>query len=68
MNYTTNDNWHYKTNTGYYFKKDDVITDDLFLGKFDSIDNWTVITEEEKTAFEEEQKKEQEELDKPSEM
>lgn len=68
MNYTTNDNWHYKANSGYYFKKDDVITDDLFLGKFDSIDNWTVITEEEKTAFEEEQKKKQEERDKPSEM
>jgi hypothetical protein len=62
MNYTTKDNWHYKADEGFYFKKDDVITRDIYLGKFDSIENWTVITEEEKVQFEEEKQKELEEL------
>lgn len=62
MNYTTNDNWHYKANKGFFFKKDDVITVDIYLGKFDSIENWTVITEEEKVQFEEEKQRELEEL------
>lgn len=54
MNYTTKDNWHYKANEGYYFKKDEVIVKELYLGKGDSIDSWTVITEEEKVQFEKE--------------
>lgn len=62
MHFTTKDNWHYKTNDGYYFKKDDVITNDLYMGKFDSINNWEVITEEEKLAFEKEQKKKEKEV------
>lgn len=54
MNYTTKDNWHFVADNGYYFKKDDCITSNLYLGKFDSIENWTIITEEEKIAFEKE--------------
>ena len=61
MDYTTTDNWHYIADSGYYFKKDDVITSDLYLGKFDSIDNWTMITEEEKKKFDEEQEAKKEE-------
>lgn len=69
MNYNTNNNWHYTTVKGYYFRKGDVISDEIYLGKSDSIDNWTVITEEEKTAFEEEQRmKTEEERDKPAEL
>lgn len=56
MNYTTKDNWHYIANEGYYFKKDDVITSDLYMGKFDTINSWTLITEEEKLQYEDEQK------------
>ena len=56
----TNDNWKYTTEEGFYLKKDDVITDNLYLGKGDSIDNWEVITEEQKLAFEEEKKKAEE--------
>lgn len=52
MNYTTSDNWHYVCDEGYYFKKDGIISKEIYLGKFDSIDNWTVITEEEKVAYE----------------
>lgn len=68
MNYTTKDNWHYIANGGYYFKKDDVITSDLYMGKFDTIDSWTLITEEEKLQFEEEKQKELDNLqEKPVE-
>lgn len=67
MNYTTKDNWHYTANDGYYFKKDDTITKELYMGKFDSINNWSVITEEEKLQYEEEQKqKELEEQQEPT--
>lgn len=52
MNYTTSDNWHYVCDEGYYFKKDSIISKEIYLGKLDSIDNWTVITEEEKTELE----------------
>lgn len=62
MNYTTSDNWHYIANEGYYFKKDDVFSKELYMGKFDSIDNWALVTEEEKIAYEEEKAKELETL------
>lgn len=52
MNYVTIDNWHYVTNEGYYFKKEDVITNDLYLGSYDSINNWDIITETEKQGIE----------------
>lgn len=55
MDYTTADNWHYIADSGYYFKKGDTVTGELYLGKFDSIDNWELITEEEKKLFDAEQ-------------
>lgn len=51
-NIITKDNWQFKTKEGFYFKKGDVITDNLYLGKGDSIDNWEVITEAQKAEFE----------------
>ena len=52
MNYTTKDNWHYKANEGYYFKREDSFSTEIYLGKFDSIDKWEIVTEEEKIAYE----------------
>lgn len=62
MNIITKDNWQFKTKEGFYLKKGDVITDNLYLGKGDSIDNWEVITEDQKAEFEEEQKAREKDL------
>lgn len=43
------------------------MANELYMGKFDSIDNWTVITEEEKAEIEEEIAKKQEGREKQSE-
>ena len=42
-------------------KETDIIVSDVFLGKFDSIDNWEEITVEEAEAIEEEAKAKAEE-------
>lgn len=52
MNYTTTDNWKYTAKKGYYFRKGDIISDCLYLGKSDSIDNWEVITAKQKETIE----------------
>lgn len=52
MNYKTADNWKYTANKGYYFRKGDIISTCLYLGKTDSIDNWEVITTKQKEAIE----------------
>ena len=57
MNYTTKDNWHYTADAGYYFKKGDCVTQDIYLGKYDRIENWSLITEAEKQVFDAEQEK-----------
>ena len=66
MHYTTKDNWHYVTDEGYYFNRDEVFATELYMGKFDSIENWTVVSEEEKARLEEEIKAKHEEEEKNS--
>lgn len=52
MNYTVKNNWKYTAKKGYFFRKDDVISDTLYMGVNDSIDNWEVITAEQKATIE----------------
>lgn len=46
-------NNHYKAPDGYRYEKDCITTDELWLGINDSIENWTLITEEEARWIEE---------------
>ena len=46
-------NNHYKAPDGYRYEKDCITTDELWLGINDSIENWTLITEEEALWIEE---------------
>lgn len=46
-------NNHYKAPDGYRYEKDCITTDELWLGVNDSIENWTLITEEEARWIEE---------------
>lgn len=46
---------HYKSPIGYRYEKDGITTDELWLGINDSIENWTLITEEEALKIEEKQ-------------
>lgn len=52
MNYTVKNDWKYTAKKGYYFRNGEVISDVLYMGKNDSIDNWEVITEAEKATIE----------------
>lgn len=61
MNYTVKNNWKYTAKKGYFFRKDDVISDTLYMGVNDSIDNWEVITAEQKATIEAEIKARREE-------
>ncbi len=44
---------HYKAPIGYRYEKDCITTDELWLGINDSIENWSLITEEEARWIEE---------------
>ena len=49
---------HYKAPDGYRYEKDCITTDELWLGINDSIENWTLITEEEARWIEESERAE----------
>ena len=49
---------HYKAPEGYRYEKDCITTDELWLGINDSIENWTLITEEEALKIEESERAE----------
>ena len=51
-------NNHYKAPDGYRYEKDCITTDELWLGIKDSIENWTLITEEEARWIEESERAE----------
>lgn len=51
-------NNHYKAPDGYRYEKDCITTDELWLGINDSIENWTLITEEEARWIEESERAE----------
>jgi hypothetical protein len=52
LHYSTPDYWHYIADEGYFFRKGDIITKEVFLSKFDHIERWDVITEAEKLIIE----------------
>ena len=49
---------YYKAEAGYKYCKNGIVTDELWLGINDSIDNWKLVTDEEARLIEEEQEKE----------
>ena len=49
---------HYKAPIGYRYEKDGITSDELWLGINDSIENWTLITEEEARWIEESERSE----------
>ena len=49
---------HYKAPDGYRYEKDCITTDELWLGINDSIENWTLITEDEARWIEESERAE----------
>ena len=51
-------NNHYKAEAGYKYHRNGIVTDELWLGINDSIDNWQVISDEEARRIEEEHEKE----------
>lgn len=52
LHYSSPDYWHYIADEGYYFHKGNIIAKEIYLSKFDYINNWTVITETEKLELE----------------